>query len=95
MPGRKQDDLYGIKWCVVFILFLGLLPWTSLADEGRAIPKNEKGQSKKNIKEEKDLQMLKDLDLFLNLEMMQILEGLEEEGQLKSFQGKKPTKEKP
>ena len=96
MPDRKPDDFHGTKWGAGFflLLFLGLLPWASVADEGRPIPTDKKSPSKKTIKEEVDLRMLEDLDLFLNLEMMQILEGLEEDKQLKSLQGKKPTKEK-
>ena len=96
MPDRKPDDLHGTKWGAGFflVLFLGFLPWVSVADEGRPIPMDKKGQNKKAIKEEVDLGMLEDLDLFLNLEMMQILEGLEEDRQPLSLQGKKPTKEK-
>jgi len=97
LPDRKPDDLLGAKQVAGFflILFLGFLPWASVADEGRPIPTDKKGQGKKVIKEEVDLGMLEDLDLFLNLEMMQILEGLEEDKQPKPLQGEKPTKEKP
>ena len=96
MLDRKPDDLHGTKRAAGFflVLLLGLLPWTSGADDGTPMPNDEKGQSKKVIKEGIDLQMLEDLDLFLNLEMMQILEGLEEDKQPLSIQEKKPTKEK-
>lgn len=71
----KKFALQGL----LLVCFIGAMPISCVADEARVKKKNGEEPPKQKVEDEVDSQMLKDLDLFLDFEMIEMMEIFQEQ----------------
>ncbi|HEX9757820.1 MAG TPA: hypothetical protein VGB26_08470 [Nitrospiria bacterium] len=63
----------------LLVCFIGMIPVSCVADEARVLKKNEEKPPKQKKEKGVESEMLKDLDLFLNFELIEMMEIFQEE----------------